>query len=323
MRKINDIRLFHQKVRNGVHSLVLLGAMASLLSLLGWLFAGPEGLVWALFIGIGLLAISPALSPRLVLRLYGARPLSPDSAPRLYAALRALAQRAALPRLPVLYYLPSAAVNAFAVGSRNAAGIAVTDGLLKTLDMREISAVMAHEVGHLKHNDLWILNISNIIGRVTSFFSLVGQLLLLFNLPLLLVSGQHISWMAILVLILAPTITMMLQLALSRTREFQADLSAAELTGDPKELAAALLKIERHQTGSISSIFLPGYRRAQPDLLRTHPHVAERVKRLQHLSEDVRGMPPQPQPPVSLFAGHGPVPQVRRHPGWRRCGFRC
>lgn len=285
MRNIDAINLIQQKTRNRVHAIALVGAMVSLLSFLGWVLAGADGLVWALLICIGLFIISPTLSPHWILRLYGARPLSFHRAPRLYAALRTLAVRAALPHLPPLYYVPSRAMNAFAVGSRDNAGIALTDGLIQTLNMREINGVLAHEVSHLRHNDLWVLNIANIIGRVTAFLSLAGQLLLFINLPLWWVSGQHISWVAIVVLILSPTLVTILQLALSRTQEFNADLSAAELTGDPEGLASALLKIEQRNAGFFSRIILHRYRRAQPPTLRTHPETQERVRRLLNLSQ--------------------------------------
>lgn len=304
-----------------MHSVALLGAMVSLLSLLGWIFAGADGLIWALLISIGLLIISPGISPRLVLRLYGAKPLSPQRAPGLYAIVRDLAARAALPRIPMLYYVPSDAMNAFAAGSSNNAAIAVTDGLLKRLDMREINAVLAHEISHLRHNDLWILNISNIVGRVTALFSLFGQVLLLLNLPLWLVSGLHISWMAILVLIMAPTITTLLQLALSRTREFNADLSAAELTGDPRGLATALLKIDRRNAGLLSRILVPGYSSRQPSILRTHPHTGERVNRLLKLSEENPAIPSPQRDRTAANPPQIPAIQVRRHPNWRHCGI--
>lgn len=306
-----------------MHSVALLGAMVFQLSLLGWIFAGADGLIWALLISIGLLIIGPGISPRLVLRLYGAKPLSPQRAPGLYAIVRDLAAQAALSRIPMLYYVPSEAMNAFAAGSRNNAAIAVTDGLLKTLDTREINAVLAHEISHLRHNDLWILNISNIVGRVTALFSLTGQVLLLLNLPLWLVSGLHISWLAILVLIMAPTITTLLQLALSRTREFNADLSAAELTGDPRGLATALLKIDRRNAGLLSRILVPGYSSRQPSILRTHPHTGERVNRLLKLSEENPAMPSSRRDRNAADPPHIPAIQVHRHPNWRHCGIWC
>ena len=324
-KNISNISFSKQKFTNFFHSAALLIGMVSLLILLGWIFAGITGIMWALVISLGIWAISPNLPPRLILRLYGAKPLSAGNAPRLYSALHTLAQQAQLPSLPTLYYVPSKAVNAFAVGNRNDAAIAVTDGLINVLSMRELTSVLAHEVSHLKNNDLWILNLSNTISRVTSFFSMAGQFLLILNLPLLLMSGRHISWVAILVLILAPAMTTLLQLALSRTREFNADLSAAKLTGDPKGLASALLRIERHQLGWVPSILFPGRRKLQASTWRTHPKTEERVKRLLSLSEDRQSLLPQTNPLLEKGLGlHAPVRIPVRHLTRRQfCGTRC
>jgi heat shock protein HtpX len=322
---INNINYFKQKAMNLLQSAALLIGMVLVLSLLGWIFAGANGMLWAFFISIGILMISPNLSPRLILRLYSAKPLSPNRAPRLYSALKTLAQRAELPSLPTLYYVPTRTVNAFATGNRNNAAIAVTDGMLNALNMRELNSVLAHEVSHLKNNDLWILNLSNTISQVTSFFSLAGQFLLILNLPLLLLSGRHISWIAILMLISAPTITMLLQLALSRTREFSADLNAAILTGDPKGLASALLKIERHQAGWLPGMFFPGQRKTQASTFRTHPNTGERIKRLFALSENRQLIKPHTHPlPDMGSTSHTPVTiPIRHHFKRRYCGTSC
>ncbi len=324
-RNINNLNFLKQKITNLLQSAALLIGMVSVLSLLGWLFAGVNGMLWAFFISIGILVISSNLSPRVILRLYSAKPLSPSQAPRLYSALETLARRAELPRLPSLYYVPTRAVNAFAAGNRNNAAIAVTYGMLNALNMRELNSVLAHEVSHLKNNDLWILNLSNTISQVTSFFSLAGQLLLILNLPLLLLSDQHISWIAILVLISAPTIAMLLQLALSRTREFSADLSAAILTGDPKGLASALLKIEQHNASWLPKIFYPGRRKPQSSTFRTHPNTDERVKRLLALSENGQLVKSQTHPlPGMGFTSHAPAAiPIRRQFKRRYCGTSC
>jgi heat shock protein HtpX len=320
--EFDQINAFKHKVINWLHSVELLGGMTLLLGLLGWIFAGPAGICWATIITIVSLVISPHLSPRVILRWYSAKPISYKEAPALYSVLRELSQRAKLESTPVLYYVPSKILNAFTTGNRSNAAIAITDGLLNTLSMRELTAVIAHEVGHLKNNDLWIMNLSDTISRITSFLSMSGQVLVFMNLPLLLTSGHHISWTGILVLIFAPTITMFLQLALSRTREFDADLDAAMLTGDPEGLASALAKMERYQGGWMARIFLPGHREPQPSVLRTHPHTQERIKRLldisrgrylhQHLSHFYED---------GALAFSAPSVHVQRQPRWRFGGI--
>ena len=313
-----QINTLKHKIVNWLHSLMLLAGMALLLGLLGWIFAGPVGIRWATIITIVSLVISPHLSPRIILRWYAAKPISYQEAPALYSVLRELSQRAKLQNTPTLYYVPTKILNAFTTGSRSNAAIAITDGLLNTLSMRELASVIAHEVGHLKNNDLWIMNLSDTISRVTSFFSMSAQLLVFMNLPLLLTSGHHISWTGILVLIFAPTITVLLQLALSRTREFDADLDAAMLTGDPEGLASALAKMERYQGGWMARIFFPGHREPQPSILRTHPQTQERIKRLLDLSPG-RHLHQRLLHPYEdgAFAFSAPSVRIRRQPRWR------
>jgi heat shock protein HtpX len=315
----NDYRnnILKHKITNLLHSAALLGGMAFLLGLLGWIFAGLSGVSWAIILTLASLMITPHLSPRILLRWYGARPVPPHAAPQLYSVLRQLAKRGGLSGMPVLYRVPTRMLNAFAAGSRSHAAIAVTDGLLSTLSTRELTGVIAHELGHLKNSDLWIMNLSVTISRITSFLSLVGQCLLFLNLPLLLASGHHVPWTVILVLLLAPTAAALLQMALSRSREFDADLEAAALTGDPAGLASALSKMERHQQGWRARWLVPGRREPLPPVLRTHPQTRERIQRLLALSA---GRRPCRQDGLS---GEGWAPDVpappagfQPHPEW-------
>ena len=114
------------------------------------------------------------------MRMYGATRLGPGQAPSLSAALLELSQRAGLSEVPDLYYLPSSMVNAFTVGRRREAAIAVTDGLLRTLDIRELTGVVAHEVSHIRNNDIWVMGVADLFSRLTSLLSLFGQFLLFF-----------------------------------------------------------------------------------------------------------------------------------------------
>ena len=269
-----------QRLKNSWHTLVLFTGMLLLSGLMGWLFAGTVGMVGVLMATLISVLVAPRLSMPVMLRWLGARPLAPMEAPSLYANLKELTRRAGLNRMPTLVYLRTHKPRAFTTGSRDDAVIAVTEGLLQALNMRELTAVMAHEISHLKNNDLWMMNVSATFNRMTSMLATVGQILLLLNLPLMLLSGQHISWIAILVLMLAPAVAMLMQLALSRTREFAADLGAAALTQDPQGLAAALLKIEHHQHGWLGR--LGWLRRPNPyeAIWHTHPATRERINRL-------------------------------------------
>jgi heat shock protein HtpX len=270
--------------RNRLQSLVLLAAMGGFLALLGWLLWGPDGVLMLLVFGVLAVSMNPAVSPRWVMRLYRARPISPRQAPQLWSLLGEIAARAGLPSVPELHYVPSRMLNAFAVGAPARAAIAVTDGLIRRLTTRELAGVLAHEVSHIRSNDLWVMGLADLFSRATNFLFLTGQILLFLNLPLVVLGQVTINWFAILLLIFAPSLSALAQLALSRTREYDADLNAARLTGDPEGLARALTKIERAQGGWLERIFMPGRRIPEPSLLRTHPRTEERVERLLSLT---------------------------------------
>ncbi len=305
-----DTETFRQhRLLNVLQSALLLAGMAGLLALLGWLLGGQDGVVWALVTAAALMLFSPGLSPAFTLRLYGARRLHPREAPELHRIVDLLAQRAGLARAPVLHYLPSQVMNAFALGGRDAAAVAVSDGLLRAMTLRELAGVLAHEVTHVRNSDTWVMGIADLFSRVTALFSTIGQVLLLVNLPLMVLYGEALNWLAVLLLIAAPTLSALMQLALSRTREYDADLGAAQLTGDPHGLASALQKMERYQGGFLERVLFPGRRLPEPSLLRTHPPTEERIRRLLELApRRAPGPPPEPVP----VAVH--LPRVQRRP---------
>lgn len=317
----DDIWLQHAW-QNRLQSLLLLAVMAGFLGLSGWLLWGRDGLLVLVSVGAVSVLANPSLSPRLVMRMYGARPITQSEAPVLWQALLALSARADLASTPRLYYIPSRMLNAFAVGTPMNSAIAVTDGLLRRLTMDELLGVLAHEVSHIRNKDLWVMGLADLFSRATSLVSLLGQFLLLLNLPLILFSQVTINWWAILLLIFAPNLSALTQLALSRTREYDADLNAARLTGNPEALARALAKMERIQGGWLERLFLPGRRIPEPSLLRTHPPTEERIGRLMAL-----------QPRLKDAAGpwgNGPIlpdmdalggERVRRLPRWHMNGL--
>ncbi len=301
--------------RNRLQSLFLLLLMAAFLALLGTLLWGPDGIWFMLTIGVMAILLGPTVSPQWVMRLYGARRLSPDEAPELHEMVRTLAARADIGHLPELYYLPSSMLNAFAVGNSRHSAIAVTDGLLRHLSPRELRGVLAHEISHVRNNDLFVMGLADTFSRATSTLSLMGQFLLLVNLPLILVSGATISWLAIFLLVFAPTFSTLAQLALSRTREFDADLGAAWLTEDPEGLASALRKIEKIQGSWLERIFMPGRGIPEPSILRTHPDTEERIARLLSLKTRFGERPPALPADARPWLG-GLADPVRRPPRW-------
>jgi heat shock protein HtpX len=262
-------------------SFLLVTLSATMLGLMGWLLIGaPFALM---FVGgtVLLYLINPMVSPQVMFKLQRLRQLQHWEAPQLYHMLEKISKRARLPFVPQLYYSPSAMMNAFTIGNRKSAAIAISDGLLQRLEPAELSAVMAHEISHLQHNDMRIMGFATLSHQLVQILALIGQFFLVINLPLLLLGQYTISWMAILLLIFAPSLSAIFQLALSRTREYRADIGAAELIGDGRALASALAKMEVFHKMQLKSPFWPGYRPTSAGtLLRTHPPTKERIRRL-------------------------------------------
>ncbi len=256
-------------------------------AILGWLMWGIIGVIWTTLFSLFFLLVAPSVSPQLLLKIYGGRPISEYEAPNLVQILRELARKAQLPAMPQLYYMPNQTANSFAIGSSEKGAIVVTDGLLQKLTLSEIRGVLAHEVGHLRRNDGWVMSLADSVRRMVNVMSWTGQILLFINLPLLLTGDYLVPWFLIILLMMAPTLSALLQLALSREREFEADFEAARLTGDPRALASGLVKIERLSGNWFERIFLPGRRVPNPSLLRTHPQTDERVRRLLEFEKEL------------------------------------
>jgi len=280
---MDEQRILRRKWLNILQAALVLGGMAGLLALMGWMLAGPVGILWAAVFGVIFMALSPRFSPALVLRMYGAWRLHPAEFPGLFAMVQRLADRAGVERLPTLYYVPSAAMNAFTVGHGDDTALAITDGLLRGLTRRELCGVLAHELSHVQHNDMWIMALADSVSRIVGMLSLFGQLLLLVSLPLYLLNYGGIPWLLILLLLFAPTISALLQLVLSRNREYDADMEAVRITGDPDGLATALQKLDLQQSRMWERVAMPGPKLPVPSLLRTHPRTEDRVARIRSL----------------------------------------
>lgn len=275
----------HQ-LKNLIHTLALFVGMGVILSLVGFILAGGEGIIWAVFLGVLILVISPNVSPSFIFSLYEGRLLSANEAPGLYQITQELAARADLPAPPELYYLPSQVMNAFSVGTSENSAIGLSDALLNSLTMREIIAVLAHEISHIQHNDVRVMTYADVISRIINTLSLTGFLLFFLSLPLYFLGLVSISWFALGIIIVAPNIMSFLQLSLSRMREFDADHLAVLLTGDPEGLAMALGKLEAYETSTFDILFGRGGHSASiPSILRTHPNTEERIERLLLLKE--------------------------------------
>jgi heat shock protein HtpX len=305
------------KASNLFQTVVMLAGIGGMLAVSTALLWGWSGLIGTGAALLILALFAPRLPPSVVMRLYNGQLVDRRSDGQLTRIVDALSARAQLEPVPELYIIPSMTLNAFATGSRRNAAIGITEGLLRKLSMRELTGVLAHEISHIKNNDLWVMGLADLMSRFTQILSYLAALLAAINVLAMLVDGEAAySWVAIIVLYLAPALSNLLQLGLSRTREFDADLEGARLTGDPEGLASALHKVERYTGHFWEDLMLPvpARRVPQPSVLRSHPTTEQRIARLREL--DPRSALPQiiivDEPMISMV-GFGPISMRPRY----------
>ncbi|MFN2331689.1 MAG: zinc metalloprotease HtpX [Halomonas sp.] len=285
-----------QRLRNALQHLLILAGLAVLLAVPGYLLAGSFGVIWAFGLVVLTLYLGGRIPPRMALARASAGRLHRHQAPELYRVMDILYRRAKLSSDTQLFFVPATELNAFAVGDAREGGIAVTRGLLRALSLRQLAGVLAHEVSHLRHGDTRVMSMAATMTRLTLWCAVLVQLGLLLMLPMVVAGELRMPWLELLAVAVAPSASTLLQLALSRNREYTADLEAAALTRDPQGLAEALQVLERHQ-GIWLSALLPG---GNPPgwfwLLQTHPPTEERIRRLHDLAERQPPRPPSPRP---------------------------
>ena len=316
--RLNETERRHHNIVNALHTWILIAGSGLLSAFIAWTVFGLTGLVWAGGFMAASLWFAGRISPQMVLKLYKARPLGPSDMPELHHVVDRLAAQADLPAVPQLYYVPSRLMNAFAVGTPEDAAIAVTDGLVRNLSLRQIAGVLAHEISHVRNGDLKVMALGDVLTRITSFMAQVGYLGLLLSLPGMLAAGLNVPWLGLGALILAPLIGGLLQLALSRTREYDADLDAAAITGDPEALASALMVLEKKQGRMWEGLVLPGARVPGPSILRTHPRTEDRVARLLNLRKGAAPVAPE-DIHIEVAEPHSRLHPPRIH--WHRLGI--
>jgi heat shock protein HtpX len=265
-----------------------MAAITALFMLIGAYVGGRQGMVIALLVALGLNFFSYWFSDKLVLKMYNAREVDETSAPQFYRMVAELVQRAGLP-MPRVYVIDEAAPNAFATG-RNPehAAVAATTGIMQVLSANELRAVMAHELTHVAHRDILISTIS---ATMAGAISMLANFAVFFGgrdsegRPANPIAGLAVA-------LLAPLAASLIQLAISRAREFEADRGGAELSGDPRSLASALEKIQAYARGTPllaaernpqtaqMMIVNPLHGGGVASLFSTHPSTEERVARL-------------------------------------------
>jgi heat shock protein HtpX len=279
-----------------IKTTLLLTALTLLLLFLGQLFGGRNGMTMALFVAILMNGIAYFFSDKIALMSSGAVPISREQAPRLYQVMERLAGKANLP-MPKLYLIPQPAPNAFATG-RNPkhASVAVTQGLLELMDDEELEGVIAHELSHVRNYDILTSSIAATIAGAVTWLAQMGKWGMIFG-----------GWgrgddrdreggglVALLMLFLAPLAALLLQLGISRQREYQADASGAKMVGHPYGLMRALEKLGSYNqripmqiSPSTSALCIVAPKRAGQflaSLFSTHPPLADRIEKLQQMT---------------------------------------
>ncbi|MFO7817109.1 MAG: zinc metalloprotease HtpX [Thermodesulfobacteriota bacterium] len=274
---------------------LLLGLLTALLLLFGRILGGQTGLIIAFVLAIAMNVGSYWFSDRLVLSMYKAQKLEYNDAPQVHKIVTELAQKAGLP-MPRIYMIPQDAPNAFATGRNPGnAVVAVTSGILKILSPEELKGVLAHEMGHIRNRDILIQTVAATLGGTIMFVASMVKWAAIFGMA----GGNDEEGggnplLAIVLAIIAPIAATLIQMAISRSREYLADRTGAELSGNPLHLASALQKLDYYSKGipmregnpSTAHMFIvnPFSGTSMARLFSTHPPAEDRIKRLRAMA---------------------------------------
>lgn len=273
---------------NTLKTTVLLAALTGLLLVIGQAVGGRTGLVFALVMAGLMNFVSFFFSDKIVLKMYGAQPVGPAEAPELHAIVEGLAARAGIP-MPRLYVLPDPGLNAFATGrSPQHAAVAATEGLLRHMDREEVQGVLAHEIAHVVNRDTLTQTVTATLAGAIGYLAHMAMFIPLGRSDDDEEGGNPL--VGLLAMILAPIAAMLIQMAISRSREYAADETGARLVGYPQGLASALRKLQlaseqlpmRSAEPATAHLFIvnPLSGRALAGLFSTHPPLEERIARL-------------------------------------------
>ncbi len=278
---------------NTLKTVILMAGMSVLLVFVGKWIGGQGGMVIAFMIALAMNFVSYWFSDKIVLRMYGAKEVQYGDAPDLVSLVQELAVRAGLP-MPRVYIIENAQPNAFATGRNPDHGaVAVTTGLMRIMNRQELSGVLAHELGHIKNRDILIGTVAATIAGAISMIANMAQWAMIFGGRSDDEEGGSNPIGALLMIILAPIAAMLIQMAISRSREYLADESGAQISGNPMFLAGALKKLQMaseripmdaNPTTAHMFIVNPLSGKGFAGLFSTHPPVEKRIERLQGLT---------------------------------------
>ena len=289
-------------MRGYFRTLVLMAGLTALFMAVGAALGGQQGMWVALAMAAATNLFAWWGSDSMVLRMQGAQPIGPQDNPRLHAMVAGLAARAGIPT-PALYIIHENQPNAFATGrSPERGAVALNTGLLEMMDEREVAGVVAHELAHIKHRDTLIMAVTASIAGAIGFLAQFGFILGRGR------DNRPNPLIAILAMLLAPLAAMVVQAAISRSREYEADAEGARICGDPAWLASALGNLERYKQGMVNEraeanpaaahmfIVNPLAGLRMDNLFSTHPRTEERIARRMALRGQVAPPPPRPLP---------------------------
>jgi heat shock protein HtpX len=278
---------------NTLKTTFLMALLTVLLVTAGGAMGGEGGMMLAFLFALIMNGVSYWFSDKIVLRMYGAKEISTDKAPTLHRIIRDLTLRAQMP-MPKLYLIPQEAPNAFATGrDEKHAAVAVTEGILRNLDERELRGVLAHELSHIKNRDILVGTIAaTMAGAISMLANMAHWGMILGGRSSDNREGGH-PVVALLMIIIAPLAAMLVQMAISRSREFGADATGAVISGDPLSLANALRKLEQgaqhipmEANPATAHMFIvnPLTGGGLMTLFSTHPPMEERIRRLESMA---------------------------------------
>ena len=281
---------------NRIKSVMLLTLLSVILMAIGGMVGGRSGAMVMLIISLVINFISYWNCDKIALKSYNAQPLSKEAVPELYELVEELTKRARMP-MPRLYVIPTAVPNAFATGrDEDHAAVAVTEGLISLLNKDEIAGVISHELSHIKHRDTLVMTLAASIAGAISWIASMAQWAAIFGGGRDEDGNSNNPLALIVIAVIAPIAAAIIQMALSRSREFMADESGAKISGKPLALASALAKLDDYAhrrvisnaTPSSCGLFiinpLAGVRSLMVNLFSTHPSTEERIKRLRQIA---------------------------------------